>query len=380
MPPPLPASTPDLPLRWDLFCRVIDNYGDVGVSWRLAADLAARGHAVRLWIDDAAPLSWMAPPGAPGVQVMPWDSPLGNMAAGDVVIETFGCDPPPAFVARMAEAARPPVWINLEYLSAESYVERSHGLPSPQRNGLMKWFFYPGFTPRTGGLLRELGLMAERTAFDRDAWLARFGLQRRTGERIASLFAYAGAPFEALMQRLDAEPTLLLVCAGASQVPALSAFNALVQRSSPGRLRVHAMPWLAQADFDRLLWTCDLNFVRGEDSIVRAMWAGAPFAWHIYPQHDDAHVAKLDALLDLWQQGTHPKLAADVRALWHAWNGIAPWPGTPSADTSWPDAQAWRTACEAWRNGLLAQPDLVTQLLAFQSTRRSIGNGPAASE
>ena len=42
-------------MRWDLFCRALDNYGDIGVGWRLAADLGARGEAVRLWLDDPAP-------------------------------------------------------------------------------------------------------------------------------------------------------------------------------------------------------------------------------------------------------------------------------------------------------------------------------------
>ena len=54
---------------WDIFCQVIDNFGDIGVCWRLAADLAARGHQVRLWVDDASALHWMAPQGAAGVEV-----------------------------------------------------------------------------------------------------------------------------------------------------------------------------------------------------------------------------------------------------------------------------------------------------------------------
>ena len=146
--PPRQAS----PARqWDLFCRVVDNFGDVGVCWRLARDLASRGEQVRLVIDDPSALAWMAPGGAPGVQVLPWPGPA---APRDVVIEAFGCDPPPAFVEAMARRSPAPVWINLEYLSAEAYVDRSHGLPSPQRNGLVKWFYFPGFTARTGGLLR----------------------------------------------------------------------------------------------------------------------------------------------------------------------------------------------------------------------------------
>ena len=160
----------DNPLMlWDLYCRVIDNYGDIGVCWRLGADLASRGEEVRLWVDDPSPLSWMAPVVHPGVKVLRWTGDAPPLAPGEVVIEAFGCDPPPAFVERMASAARPPVWVNLEYLSAEAYVERSHGLPSPQSSGpgvgLTKWFYYPGFTPATGGLLREPDLLDRQRRF-----------------------------------------------------------------------------------------------------------------------------------------------------------------------------------------------------------------------
>jgi uncharacterized repeat protein (TIGR03837 family) len=339
------------PMRWDVFCRVIDNFGDIGVSWRLAADLGARGEQVRLWIDDPAPLAWMAPQGAPGVEVWSWQEPPQDTEPGDVVVETFGCDPPPGFVRRMA--ARPPVWINLEYLSAEDYVERSHRLPSPQLQGpgqgLTKWFFYPGFTPRTGGLLREAGLLAAQQAFDRGAWLAARTAPPPAGERVVSLFAYADAPLDALFDRLADAPTLLLLAAGAAQGPAL---ERLAARHDP-LLRSHALPWLSQADYDRLLWAADLNFARGEDSIVRAMWAGRPFVWQIYTQHDGAHSAKLDALLD--------RMAAPpgLRVLWRAWNGLGPWPA------GLPPAPAWQAAVRAWRDSLLAQADLTTQLLGF---------------
>ena len=181
---PLPATShPATPAIWDLFCRVIDNHGDLGVSWRLARALARRGAAVRLWVDDAAALAWMAPHGGsdePGVQVIAWTDtpdPVPGLQPGDVVVETFGCDPPAAFVERMArrrDQGRPaPVWINLEYLSAEDYVERSHRLASPQWSGpgqgLTKWFFYPGFTPATGGLMHDD--VPQGTPEDHRAWL-----------------------------------------------------------------------------------------------------------------------------------------------------------------------------------------------------------------
>jgi uncharacterized repeat protein (TIGR03837 family) len=337
------------PLRWDLFCRVIDNHGDLGVCWRLAADLGSRGHAVRLVVDDTSALAWMAPTGALGVTVLPWDEQTAALDPGDVVIEAFGCDPPTRYVQRMAEH-RPaaPVWINLEYLSAEDYVERSHGLPSPVA-GLTKWFYFPGFTTATGGLIREPQALAPGP-FN----FARWGVAPRPDEQCVSLFSYADAPFDALFDRLAQRPTLLLLAAGASQAPAL---QALAAKTRP-KLRAHALPWLTQADYDRLLHACQLNFARGEDSIVRALWAGAPCVWHIYRQDDGAHMAKLEALL------ARMDAAPEVRALWRAWNRLSPWP------EQLPATHPWLAAARHWRESLAAQSDLTTQLLRFVTERR----------
>ena len=129
------------PWVWDIFCKVIDNYGDIGVCWRLCRGLAARGQRVRLWVDDASALRWMAPNGCPGVEVRPWTQPLPvqELAPGDILIEAFGCDIPPEFVAAyvgwLKAKGQKAAWLNLEYLSAEGYVARNHGLPSPVMGG-----------------------------------------------------------------------------------------------------------------------------------------------------------------------------------------------------------------------------------------------------
>ncbi len=342
-------------LLWDVYCRVIDNLGDAGVCWRLATGLAQLGQRVRLVIDDAAPLAFMAPAGAAGVQVLAWPEAGPALPPGDVVIEAFGCDPPPATVAAMGLRPVPPLWLNLEYLSAEPYVERSHGLLSPQANGLRKWFFYPGFTARTGGLLREPGLAAARDRFDRDAWLHAQGATRRAGERVVALFCYDQPALPALLHSLAEEPTLLLLTPGPAQQQVASA---------PAGVRLHRLPWLTQGDFDALLWSADLNFVRGEDSLVRALWAGAPFVWQAYRQHDGAHAAKLQALAEQLQ------LPPEVGTLWRTWNGLqGSWPGLPAGGSAaW---RAWRAAAAAARQRLGAQPDLATQLLAFAQARQA---------
>ena len=364
----------DRSLQWDIFCKVIDNHGDIGVCWRLSADLAERGQQVRLWVDDASALAWMAPQGHAGVSVLPWLEPLGlnllrlDSAPCEVLVEAFGCQIAPEFIAACADQQRAggqkPVWINLEYLSAEAYVERCHGLPSPVSHGpaagWTKWFFYPGFTPATGGLLREPGLLQRQAAFDRTAWLARQQIAW-AGEKLLSLFCYEPPALAQLLAQLaraglQGEPVRLLVAAGRGAAAVRAACmnqNELQSLLDKGALlSISYLPPLTQCDYDHLLWACDLNFVRGEDSVLRALWAGQPLVWQIYPQDDQAHQAKLQAFLDRLDA------PASLRVFHEAWNGLHP-------DLPPVDSAAWSGWARAARQDLLGLPDLGTQLLEF---------------
>lgn len=383
---PANPARPTLPiLQWDVFCRVIDNFGDIGVCWRLVAQLASLGHRVRLWVDDASALAWMAPAGCPGVELRAWGSPPpgADEPAPDVMVEAFGCEIAPEFIAYSAHQLRAgsqkPVWINLEYLSAESYVERTHRLPSPilagPAAGWTRWFFYPGFTPATGGLLREDDLMARRQAFDRPAWrqahAEAFGLDSdRPGQRWISLFCYEPAALPELLQHSQARPTQLLVTPGRPTAAVQAALGAdqnhaqnacLGAPGNLGQLYISYLPARTQTAFDDMLWACDLNFVRGEDSLVRALWAGQALVWQIYPQHDNAHHDKLRAFLD-WL-----KAPASLRQFHATWNGL------DTAPLQWPgdDTLAEWTACiAAARARLLTQHNLVAQLLGFVAEKR----------
>jgi len=349
-------------MRWDIFCKVIDNHGDIGVCWRLACGLASRGETVRLWVDDPSALAWMAPGGCEGVSVVAWTAGAARGDAGpapEVLVEAFGCDPAPEIVARFAaELPRGRTvhrWINLEYLSAEPYVERLHGLPSPvfrgPGDGLTKHFFYPGFSAATGGLLREPELPARRRGFDRGAWLAAQGIEWG-GERLVSLFCYEPPALEALLAQLEnaSQPSRLLVTAG-------RASRALPPGPAQrGALSLSWLPHLPQTDFDHLLWASDLNFVRGEDSLVRALWAGAPFVWQIYPQDDDAHHVKLNSFL-AWLGAP-----ASLRSFHNLWNGMAEG-DLPELDHA--TLATWAAAVLAARERALAQDDLATRLLRF---------------
>ena len=360
---------------WDIFCQVIDNFGDIGVSWRLACNLAARGQQVRLWVDDASALTWMAPQGADHVSVHPWPETLPpelqvllQSSPPQVIVEAFGCNPPDIYIAHMAASTqagtRPPTWINLEYLSAEDYVTRMHRLPSPisygPAAGWIRWFFYPGFTTATGGLLREPDLQQRRAQFDRTAWRQQHGVEADT--MLVSLFCYEppGLPlwWKALQQRAaSSQHTTVAITPGrASQAMQVFRDKGAATRA----VSCISLPTTDQAGFDAMLWASDLNMVRGEDSLVRALWADQPFIWHIYPQDDDAHHAKLAAFLD-WLQAP-----ASLRLAHMLWNGI------PTADGSkvWPTITAellseWRECVHTARSRLLEQADLAEQLMAF---------------
>ncbi|GAA4429423.1 elongation factor P maturation arginine rhamnosyltransferase EarP [Acidovorax lacteus] len=361
-PPPGDVGAPATTARrWDVFCQVIDNFGDVGVCWRLCADLARRGMPVRLWIDDASALAWMAPAGCPGVEVRPWPQAAPVDGPGDVVVEAFGCALPDVFVATMAARPQAPLWINLEYLSAEPYVERCHRLASPimagPGRGLTRWFYYPGFTSRTGGLLRESDLAHRQATFDRNAWRAAHGLG--ADDTALLLFCYEPPGLPALLQQLRLQEHWHWCVQPGRPTAALDAALHRLPAADQARVRsrTHRFPTCPQADFDERLWAADLNLVRGEDSLVRALWAGRPLVWHIYPQDDNAHHAKLQAFLD-WLQ------APDCLREFHAaWNGLTPDALLPAITPA--HLQRWQDCVRAARARLMAQADLVTQLLGF---------------
>ena len=353
---------------WDIFCTVIDNHGDLGVCWRLTRQLRDAGHRVRLWVDDASALAWMAPTAAqePGIDVKHWAqasnaTTLASQPPADVWIEAFGCEIPEAFVAHAAASrSQQPAWINLEYLSAEDWVPRMHGLPSPVMSGPAKgWnkhFFYPGFTPDTGGLLREANLLSRQQRFDRADWRHQHAPDLAPDGLLISLFCYEPTALPQLLAQLANTPHHLLVTPGRPLAAMQQALTGVDVQP-----RWSALPYTDQAGFDEMLWAGDLNFVRGEDSLVRALWAGRPFVWHIYPQDDNAHHAKLEAFLD-WLQAPE-----SLRQFHRVWNGVE---GgcLPVLDAE--TRRHWASCLQTAVGHLLTQNDLATQLQAFVRNHR----------
>ncbi|MCG9731573.1 elongation factor P maturation arginine rhamnosyltransferase EarP [Shewanella sp. Isolate13] len=342
------------PERWDIFCAVVDNYGDIGVTWRLAKQLSAeQSIAITLWVDDLNSFSHILPALDPnllsqvhfGVTINQWSEPLAvAYQAGNVLIEAFACELPEQVKNQLivmqqafklnSHAAKPPLWLNLEYLSAESWVEGCHGLPSMQPSGLKKYFYFPGFTAKTGGLICEKTLFEKRDAWQREPQnrldlFASLGLSGiESGDKVISVFSYESSALLALCQTWqNSEQTIhALFPKGRSLNSLQSILPCSVDTLTAGmqiklgNLVIHILPMTDQEGYDKLLWSCDFNIVRGEDSFLRAQWAAKPFIWHIYAQEDDYHLIKLDAFMQLYCNNLPPALAKSWKALNLAFN------------------------------------------------------------
>ncbi len=368
---------------WDIFCNVVDNYGDIGVTWRLARQLVAEhGLAVRLWVDD---LNAFVPlcPGAQhdaarqwqqGVEVRAWPGQWQPVEPADVVIGAFACQLPAAYVEAMRTRRSPVLWLNLEYLSAEDWVQGCHGLPSPQANGLRKVFFFPGFTEQTGGLLREASLLQQRQAFEqstqaRTAFLQSLSVHPQPGALLISLFAYENSQLGSWLDALVEEPSPVHLLVPQGRIVGQLGEWLGERQLQPGALHrrgaltVQILPFVSQEAYDRLLWSCDFNAVRGEDSFVRAQWAARPMLWHIYVQDENAHWEKLEAFLGLYRHGLSDAASDALVGLWRAWNMdrdmAQAWQG---ARKHWPELQ--RHARD-WAARQAAQPDLAKALVQF---------------
>jgi uncharacterized repeat protein (TIGR03837 family) len=386
------------PKTCDIFCAVVDNFGDIGVSWRLARQLAnEHGIHVRLWVDDLPSFAKLCPETDASqkiqirrqVEVRNWDEDFPEAQPAELVIEAFACKLPETYIEAMAAQEHQPVWLNLEYLSAEGWVEGCHKLPSPHPQlPLTKYFFFPGFTGKTGGLLLERDLIARRDAFqsvpiaqktsltptlspgEREFWRSLEISVPAAGELRISLFSYENENIAGLFNAwsLSATPLMCLVPEG-RVLPQVAAFFGQISGKAGDswqhkNLRVHVLPFVEQERYDELLWACDINFVRGEDSCVRAQWAGRPFVWHIYPQHDGVHMQKLKALSGLYGRNL-PAIAHQVNEnLWLAWNGEG------DISTAWPayatQLVELKRQARTW-SAKLANNNLALNLLDFFS-------------
>ena len=426
--------------RWDIFCKIVDNFGDIGVCWRLARQLRREhGLQIRLWIDDLQAAQQIIPSLnvaenaqlCDEITIIKLHENANFSQAADVVIEAFACELPATYLAAMARnklANMESKWVNIEYLSAENWVADFHAKPSPQNfinsnHGLTRYFYFPGFTEATGGLIREdetSGLTGEadiavqlQTVINPHPHAGEGARQRVRGAAqvnlhvdpfsnlsdgttkqltrltndisqvianpaggrevdglkslSASLFCYPHAPIYALLDSFSRSTHVINCYVPASSIlPQIAAYFGVATIEvgdcfTRENLHVHILPFLSQADYDQLLRDCDLNFVRGEDSWVRAIWACKPFIWQPYFQDENTYIKKLSAFLDLFYADFDAKqVVCEAHSAWVS--------GQFSTET-------WRTYLEniseikaytrLQSNKLAKQTDLASKLVTF---------------
>ena len=364
-----------------IFCRVIDNFGDAGVTWRLAKRLRDLGFPTSLVIDSLETLSRLVPelnPKEPvsrvrGITVADWDAfervaSAGDLSAAggdwpDLVLETFGCRLPEVVEKGLCDEKKR-LYMNLDYLSAEEWVEGSHmiwGLhPSLP---IKKLWFFPGFTDRTGGVLIEDGLEEARRAFDRPSFLEKAGAL--PGRRTLYFFAY---PVNAVGRLADGiraadEPLNLILAPGKASDMLEEAL------ADAGNVHLIRAPFVAQEEFDDWLRAADGVIIRGEDSFVRAQLAAVPLLWATYPTEDLAHEIKLDAWLARYETAYLPDEAPAREAFDRAARAWVKGTLEPSDFRGWLSSlDIQRRAALRWQASLLARGDLAEHIAALVPT------------
>ncbi len=348
--------------RWTILCQVVDNFGDAGVLWRLARRLAAGDRrTVALRIDAIEALAALVPDASIGatvdgvrIEAWPWgdDEPLP-----DVLITGFDARPPESLRRRMRPGS--PLWITVDHLSAEAWVESVHRSPSPKADGCIEHYFSPGFTAATGGLLLEPGVLeardlalaeraqpAERTQRTQRAQraespdpAARPGSATRDDPADTCLvFCYRPSPLRTLARALatsvardGAGPsrgwTIVVPRPGTAGAAPTRRRRAGVPSTASSAVRIERRPFVPQSRFDDLLRTNRLNLVRGEDSLVRAIWAARPFVWQAWRQSLDTRRDKVEALLAHQAAWLAPEDQAALAWLTRWWNGLISAPG-----------------------------------------------------
>ncbi len=369
--------------HWDIFCNIVDNYGDIGICWRLSQQLVNDHHVqVRLFIDNLTTAKKIIPrldstlteQAIQGVTVCTW--PVVATMPAEVVIETFSCALPDAYLVKMTQQQS--IWINLEYLSAESWVGDFHAKPSPHPTlAITKHFYFPGFKNDTGGLIREHNLIAKRDTFlnskiDQTKFWQALGINNESEKDSIkiSLFCYPQANINQLLLALSAtnQPSSIFLPFNGS-IDTLSSIFTDFKQVNANTLRlesitVHLLPFLSQSDYDHLLWACDLNFVRGEDSWIRAIWASKPFIWQPYIQTEDTHIKKMQAFLEVYSCEATDEIKSTLLDAHLTWSN-ASISDTNNLTRLVQNLPKLDSYTKQQADILSALPDLATKLLSF---------------
>ena len=279
----------------DIFCEVIDNYGDVGVAYRLARELKRiyPNKKLRFIINQTEELSLIKK--KDNITVLTYKDINKIENSADLVIETFACNIPEMYMNIALKSSK--LMINLEYFSSENWVDDFHLQESFLGGNLKKYFFIPGLSKKSGGIILDKEFLDRKNKVqeNREYYLKQFNINENY-DLIISVFSYEKNfdNFLKTLQELD-KKVLLLLLSEKTQKNFIKYFD---NNDYYDKIKAVKLPFFTYDKYEELLALCDINLVRGEDSFVRALLLGKPFLWHIYPQDEDTHIMKLESFLE----------------------------------------------------------------------------------
>lgn len=300
-----------------VLCKVVDNFGDIGVVFRLCRALSElkKNLEIRLVVsnlDSFAKISKGIDSTKTfqefrGWKVFDWnDSALCKKEFSknppEFILECFQCGRP----EWLEELLFSPQFnlnvqiVNVEYLTAESWADDFHLLKSGTRSAKIKKInFMPGFTKKTGGLILDKNFMRCLSEKKFALNLVKQNLDKKILSEDFSdsfkilIFSYP-KNFDFLASAIKEfsflKKIIVFVASGAGADSAKISLKKF-------KVDFVCLPFMQQEVWDAFLSLMDFSFVRGEDSFSRCCLFGNPFIWNIYPQEEEFHIVKLNAFL-----------------------------------------------------------------------------------
>ena len=279
----------------DIFCQVIDNYGDVGVAYRLAREFKRvyPNKKLRFIINQMEELNLIKK--SEEIEIITYQDISKIENSADLIIESFGCEIPKEYMDKALKKSK--LIINLEYFSAEKWVDDFHLQESFLGGNLKKYFFIPGLSEKSGGILLDNEFLERKKKVEanKEYYLEKFGIKEKY-DLIGSVFSYE-KNFDSLIEELKKldKKIILLILSEKTQKNFIKYFDNV---NNYDKIKFVKLPFFTYDKYEELLALCDFNLVRGEDSFVRALLLGKPFLWHIYPQDENTHIKKLESFLE----------------------------------------------------------------------------------
>ena len=279
----------------DIFCQVIDNYGDVGVAYRLAREFKRvyPNKKLRFVINQIEELNLIRK--SENIEVILYKDISKIENSADLIIESFGCEIPKEYMDKVLKKSK--LIINLEYFSAEKWVDDFHLQESFLGGNLKKYFFIPGLSEKSGGILLDNEFLERKKKVEanKEYYLEKFEIKEKY-DLVGSIFSYE-KNFDSLIEELKKldKKIILLILSEKTQKNFIKYFD---NGNNYDKIKFVKLPFFTYDKYEELLALCDFNLVRGEDSFVRALLLGKPFLWHIYPQDENTHIKKLESFLE----------------------------------------------------------------------------------